>query len=147
METGLVKAFLLNRYHFSTANVNGFQVCLGRCHVNKCYYFSSSQKPNFSFSIVTVLSNSSINWKIKKSLHGVSAHTPDLQISRRKNLCGIMIKGTTVIKTRVILYRAAVTYFVFGNLWDLSGHLMLKNKGNASSQSYILLFWVKHRVN
>lgn len=142
METGLVKAFLLNRCNFSIANINGFQMCLGRCHVNKSYYFSSSQKPNFAFSILTVLSNSSINCKMKKSLHGINAHTPDLHIPKRKNICGIMIKSATIIKTWLILYMATDRYFMFANLWDLSGHLLLTNKGKASSQSFILLFCV-----
>lgn len=142
METGLVKAFLLNRYNYIIANINVFQVCLGRCHVNKCNYFSSSQKSIFAFSIFTVLSNSSINWKMKKSLHGISAHTPDLRTPKKKIICGIIIKKATVIKTWLILYVAATRYFMFGNLWDLSGHLMLTNKGNASSQSYILSVWV-----
>lgn len=142
METGLVKAFLLNRYNYIIANINGFQVCLGRCHVNKCYYFSSSQKSNFALSIFTVLSNSSINWKMKKSLHSISAHTPDLHTSKRKSICGVITKRATVIKMWLILYVAATRYFVFENLWHLSGHLMLTKKGNGSSQSYILSVWV-----
>lgn len=53
----------------------------------------------FAFSIFTVLSNSSINWKMKKSLHGISAHTPDSRTPKKKIICGIIIKRATVIKT------------------------------------------------
>jgi len=59
MEAGVVKALLLNRCNSITANINGFQVCLGRHHVNKCYYFSSSQNKTLRFQLVMFLQNQS----------------------------------------------------------------------------------------
>lgn len=81
METGVVKAFLLNRFSI-TANINGSQVCFGRCHVYKCYYFHSSQNKMLHFQLVMSFQNKTENGKwrhlLKFSLH-ISKRSDDNQ--------------------------------------------------------------------
>lgn len=67
------------------ANINGFQVCPGRCHANRCYYFSSSQNKMLHFPLVMSFQNQAENGKGRNLLMFL-VHIPQFYIFLKRKM-------------------------------------------------------------